>query len=188
MAESADTTAQLAALHAEENAKSFDEVRRGPAAAGTCMHQIKLDRYAARRQHGKRQLAPSFDCCCTCAHCTQVEADKARRADRLERDPDYDEQQGVQRNFVSGRQHLLGCVPGPCWNWPAVLGCCQRLCMPRRPWRGFQAHPPSCAALALSQATAPACLPRACSLADHCPARPPALQITREIEKLADST
>ncbi len=26
MAESADTTAQLAALHAEENAKSFDEV------------------------------------------------------------------------------------------------------------------------------------------------------------------
>ncbi|KAI7838730.1 hypothetical protein COHA_007526 [Chlorella ohadii] len=55
VAESADTTAQLAALHAEENAKSFDE----------------------------------------------VEADKARRADRLERDPDYDEQQGVQRNFVT---------------------------------------------------------------------------------------
>lgn len=40
----------------------------------------------------------------------QVEADKARRADRLERDPDYDEQQGVQRNFVSGK----GC------------GCCVR--------------------------------------------------------------
>ncbi|PRW57618.1 gamma carbonic anhydrase mitochondrial [Chlorella sorokiniana] len=55
VAESADTTAQLAALHAEENAKSFDE----------------------------------------------VEADKARRADRLERDPDYDEQQGVQRNFIT---------------------------------------------------------------------------------------
>ena len=38
----------------------------------------------------------------------QVEADKARRADRLERDPDYDEQQGVQRNFVSGW--------GPAWG------------------------------------------------------------------------
>lgn len=85
MAESADTTAQLAALHAEENAKSFDEVRRGPAAADPCMHQIKLDRHAARRRHGQRQLAPSLHCCCTCANCTQVEADKAQRADRLER-------------------------------------------------------------------------------------------------------
>lgn len=37
----------------------------------------------------------------------QVEADKARRADRLERDPDYDEEQGVKRNFVSGG--------GPAW-------------------------------------------------------------------------
>lgn len=51
----AESYLQLAALHAEENAKSPDE----------------------------------------------VEADKARRADRVTRDPDYDEQQGVDRNYVT---------------------------------------------------------------------------------------
>lgn len=39
----------------------------------------------------------------------QVELDKARRADRLERDPDYDAQQGVQRDFVSARRLPLAC-------------------------------------------------------------------------------
>lgn len=51
----ADSYTQLAALHAEENAKSFEE----------------------------------------------VEMDKARRTDRLERDPDYDEQQGVARDWTT---------------------------------------------------------------------------------------
>ncbi|EFN55451.1 hypothetical protein CHLNCDRAFT_35390 [Chlorella variabilis] len=51
----ADSYSQLALLHAEENAKSFEE----------------------------------------------VEADKARRADRISRDPDYDEQQGVARDYVT---------------------------------------------------------------------------------------
>jgi hypothetical protein len=36
-------------------------------------------------------------CCCL----LQVEADKARRADRVSRDPDYDEQQGVERDYVT---------------------------------------------------------------------------------------
>ena len=31
----------------------------------------------------------------------QVEADKAQRADRAERDPDFDQQQGLERDFVS---------------------------------------------------------------------------------------
>eukprot|EP00887_Chlorella_sp_A99_P007975 scaffold12.g7975.t1 len=55
IAESADSYSQLAAVHAAENAKSFDE----------------------------------------------IELDAARRADRLERDPDLDDQQGVERDPVT---------------------------------------------------------------------------------------
>lgn len=51
----ADSYLELASQHAEENAKSFDE----------------------------------------------VEASKAQRADRISRDPDYDEQQGVARDYVT---------------------------------------------------------------------------------------
>ena len=66
----AESYVQLAALHAEENAKSFDE----------------------------------------------VEADKARRADRRDRDVEYDQQQGIERDYVStvcvcsGVRRADGCV------------------------------------------------------------------------------
>ena len=41
-------------------------------------------------------------CCTAAGACAlQVEASKAQRADRISRDPDYDEQQGVARDYVS---------------------------------------------------------------------------------------
>ena len=58
----------------------------------------------------------------------QVELDKARRADRLERDPDYDAQQGVQRDFVSAEWLLLArrgasaCASGAPPLPPSLLG------------------------------------------------------------------
>lgn len=48
--------------------------------------------------------------------CVQVEADKARRADRLERDPEHDEAQGVARDWVSSerlRPHAHALLVGP---------------------------------------------------------------------------
>ena len=71
MSAAAESYVQLAALHAEENAKSFDE----------------------------------------------VEADKARRADRRDRDVEYDQQQGIERDYVS----RVVCVCGRGWGW-GVMG------------------------------------------------------------------
>ena len=43
----------------------------------------------------------------------QVEADKARREDRLSRDPDFDDQQGVERDYVSA----VACCCLCCCRW-----------------------------------------------------------------------
>ena len=154
----ADSYSQLALLHAEENAKSFEEVGRHTSLPA-CLPAWGMAGGMAAALPGREGPAgcwpgshvhsspspPAFPCCDALkqpalrlpawAHVgsslrrpgdgaspslrgilpeipraslrfpapprLQVEADKARRADRISRDPDYDEQQGVARDYVT---------------------------------------------------------------------------------------
>lgn len=150
ISDSADSYAALAAVHAAENAKGFDEVRFGwcrqgrsdsmseallghkrqchcarwlwppqqqmrgigaPCTAHAPMHL--LDRCAMAAQRRPRPLCPVP---------RQIELDAARRADRLERDPDQDTQQArgggcaAQPRCAAALRACPAAANVPCWQ------------------------------------------------------------------------
>lgn len=96
MSAAADSYTQLAMLHAAENAKSFEEVCSREA---LWLLRAKLGLQPVAAPQAEPPRSPSTPLFCLLL--PQVELDKARRDDRLKRSPEYDEQQGVARDYTT---------------------------------------------------------------------------------------